>query len=88
MLDLILELEEKYQGQDRTLVMISDNLLASIMGVDIGTYSFDFVVEKLGNIITFDIRKDSDIVPEQQYKENFLDLQYVGETSTTDPPPA
>jgi len=47
--------------------MISDNLLASIMGVDIGTYSFDFVVEKLGNIITFDIRKESDIVPEQQY---------------------
>ena len=67
MLDQICNLEEKYQGKERTFVMISDNLLASIMGVDIGTYSFDFVVEKLGNIITFDIRKDTDIVPEQQY---------------------
>lgn len=57
------------------------------MGLDIGTYSFDFIVEKYGNLLSFDVRKESDLVPEQFYKLNFLDLQNVGETSTTDPPP-
>jgi len=55
--DLITEIEENLgeKASKETFVCISDNILASIMGLDLGFYSFDFVVEKTGNIIFFDV---------------------------------
>lgn len=57
------------------------------MGIDKGYYSWDIVLDKIDEYIYFfDKRSETEIFSIE--KDNFLDLQNVGETSTTNPPPA
>jgi len=57
--------------------------------MDKGFYSWDIIVEKYDdNMMFFDLRSDTDYLQLGEKKQNNLELQFVGETSTTNPPPA
>lgn len=63
------------------------------MGMDLGFYSWDFIVDTRDGddkICFLDIRSvvENQKIHDGTLWENILDLQFVGETSTTDPPPA
>ena len=71
---------------DKISVIISDNVLATIMGMNKSKYSWDIIVEIEDDLISFDIRGDTDHTEVGDKEDNFLDFQTVGETSTTHPP--
>ena len=91
--DLMYEMFEEGEGEDddddtRTFVMASDNVISTIMGMEKSYYSWDIIVEKEENIITLDIRTETDVPdPDEVEKHNMLNLQFTGETSIKEPPP-
>lgn len=84
--DIIEELEEKLKDDSLTYVCGSDAVLSSIMVMEKGLYSWDVVVQKEENMIFLDVRTETDQDGSSSVKQNMLDLQFVGETCTTEPP--
>jgi len=59
---------------DHVFVCGQDNVLSTIMGMDMGFYSWDVIVEKFeDNIIFFDTKNVTDYL-DANNKDNMLDL--------------
>lgn len=84
--DIMDEVAEKLNDDSLTYVCGSDAVLSAIMVMEKGLYSWDIVVQKEENMIFLDVRTETDQDGSSSLKQNMLDLQFVGETSTTEPP--